>query len=137
MFVHRSLGRRWMKSLLAVACEEVGLRRPRSSSRLHFISPWQATLFRYETFAVRKYEAQASCAACIIKEMLFVSTPITPTGFFVFSSTNYPQKPPYEVSGKLSSTPKSCKVAHLLRFFGKSLCLHRRSFMRRRVTPDF
>ena len=37
-----------------------------SSSRLHFISPWQATLFRYEAFAFRKYEAQASEDACII-----------------------------------------------------------------------
>ena len=53
---------------------------------------------------------------------IFVSTPVQPTGFFVFSPKNYPQKPPCPVSGKLSSTPKQYKVAHLLRFFGKYLC---------------
>ena len=42
--------------------------------------------------------------------------------FFVFSPEIYPQKPPHAVSGKLSSTPKPCKVAHLLRFFGNPLC---------------
>ena len=34
----------------------------------------------------------------------------------------YPQKQLCGVSGKLSSTPKQYKVAHLLRFFGKPLC---------------
>ena len=53
---------------------------------------------------------------------IFVSTPVKPTGFFVFSPKNYPQKTPGGVSGKLSSTPKQYKVAHLLRFFGKYLC---------------
>ena len=53
---------------------------------------------------------------------IFVSTPVKPTGFFVFCPTNYPKKPPCGVSGKLSSTPKQYKVAHLLRFFGKYLC---------------
>ena len=42
---------------------------------------------------------------------------------FLFSPPKiYPQKPPCVVSGKLSSTPKPRKVAHLLRFFGKPLC---------------
>ena len=72
-----------------------------------------------------------------IKVLQFSCQPVTSTGFFIFSPTIYPQKPPCPVSGKLSSTPKPCKVAHLLRFFGKHLCLHRRSFMRRRVTSDF
>ena len=58
-------------------------------------------------------------------ELIFVSTPVNPTGFFVFSPTNYPQKPPCGVSGKLSSTPKPCKTAQLLRFFGKHLCYPR------------
>ena len=41
---------------------------------------------------------------------------------FLFSPPKiYPQKPPCVVSGKLSSTPKPRKVAHLLRFFGKYL----------------
>ena len=53
---------------------------------------------------------------------IFVSTPVKPTGFFVFSPTNYPQKQPDGVSGKLSATPQQYKVAHLLRFFGKYLC---------------
>ncbi len=53
---------------------------------------------------------------------IFVSTPVNPTGFFVFSPKNYPQKPPCGVSGKLSATQKTGKVAHLLRFFGKYLC---------------
>ena len=48
---------------------------------------------------------------------IFVSTPVKPTGFFVFSPTIYPQKPPHRVSGKLSATPKPCKTAQLLRFF--------------------
>ena len=39
-----------------------------------------------------------------------------------FSPTNYPQKPPHAVSVKLSSTPKTYKTAHLLKFFGKMLC---------------
>ena len=64
--------------------------------------------------------------------MLFVSTPVKPTGFFVFSPTNYPQKPLCSVSGKLSSTPKQYKVAHLLRFFWKYLCHPR--FLTQRVT---
>ena len=53
---------------------------------------------------------------------IFVSTPVKPTGFFVFSPKTYPQKQLCEVSGKLSSTPKMRKTAHLLRFFGKHLC---------------
>ena len=53
---------------------------------------------------------------------IFVSTPVKPTGFFVFSPKEYPQKPPCGVSGMLSATPNSCKVVLLLRFFGKYLC---------------
>ena len=53
---------------------------------------------------------------------IFVSTPVKPTGFFVFSPEICPQKQPDGVSGKLSATPKQYKVAHLLRFFGKYLC---------------
>ena len=53
---------------------------------------------------------------------IFVSTPVKPTGFFVFSPTTYPQKQPDGVSGKLSATPKPCKTAQLLRFFGNLLC---------------
>ena len=53
---------------------------------------------------------------------IFVSTPVTPTGFFVFSPKNYPQKPPLAVSGKLSATPKADKTAQLLRFFENDLC---------------
>ena len=52
---------------------------------------------------------------------IFVFTPIKPTGFFVFSPKTYPQKQPGGVSGKLSSTPKQYKVAHLLRFSGRYL----------------
>ena len=43
---------------------------------------------------------------------------------FSFFPQFYPQKPPCGVSGKLSSTPKTYKTAHLLRFFGKHLCHH-------------
>ena len=43
---------------------------------------------------------------------IFVSPPVKTTGFFVFSPTNYHQKLPDGVSGKLSFTPKQCKVAH-------------------------
>ena len=53
---------------------------------------------------------------------IFVSTPVKPTGFFVFSPKTYPQKPSYVVSGKLSSTPKPYKTAHQLRFLGRYLC---------------
>ena len=53
---------------------------------------------------------------------IFVSTPVKPTGFFVFFPKNYPQKPPLAVSGKLSATPKQYKTAQLLKFFGKHLC---------------
>ena len=42
---------------------------------------------------------------------------------FLFSPpTNYPQKPPLAVSGKLSATLNPGKVAQMLRFFGKPLC---------------
>ena len=61
-------------------------------------------------------------SSILVLATIFVSTPVKPTGFFVFSPTTYPQKPPHAVSGKLSSTPKQCKVAQLLRFFGKPLC---------------
>ena len=88
--------------------------------------------FRHEAFAFRKYEAQAPEDACIIRNFSDDPTPVKPTGFFVFSPTNYPQKTPLGVSGKLSATPNSCKVAHLLRFFGKYLC-HLR-FQTQRVT---
>ena len=55
-------------------------------------------------------------------ELIFVSTPVKPTGFFVFSPKDSPQKTPLAVSGKLSATQKTGKVAHMLRFFGKHLC---------------
>ena len=44
---------------------------------------------------------------------------VPPTRFF--SPKTYPQKQPGGVSGKLSSTPKQYKVAHLLRFSGRYL----------------
>ena len=53
---------------------------------------------------------------------IFVSTPVQPTGFFVFSPKVYPQKPPHAVSGKLSATPNPWKTAQLLRFFENYLC---------------
>ena len=61
-------------------------------------------------------------SSILVLATIFVSTPVKPTGFFVFSPKTYPQKQPCGVSGKLSSTPKQYKVAHLLRFFGKYLC---------------
>ena len=61
-------------------------------------------------------------SSILVLATIFVSTPVKPTGFFVFFLKIYPQKQPGGVSGKLSSTPKPCKVAHLLRFFGNSLC---------------
>ena len=53
---------------------------------------------------------------------IFVSTPVKPTGFFVFSPEICPQKQSGGVSGKLSATPKADKTAQLLRFFENYLC---------------
>ena len=73
---------------------------------------WSSSIsFRCEAFAFRKYEAQASEDACMIRNFSDNPTPVNPTGFFVFSPKNYPQKPPLAVSGKRSATSNPCKTA--------------------------
>ena len=45
------------------ACLGVARKAKTAEAAPVFILPWQATLLRYEAFAARKYEAQASDAA--------------------------------------------------------------------------
>ena len=48
---------------------------------------WSSSIsFRYEAFAFRKYEAQASEDACIIRNFSDDPTPVDLTGFFCFKS---------------------------------------------------
>ena len=76
----------WRAKLASTKCASYG------KAVLHNIAffRWSSsTLFRYEAFAVRKYEAQASCAACIKRNYLINHQPVKPTGFFVFCSGEF------------------------------------------------